>query len=225
MAFFSRKQSGKKVDQPKVIVDQAEEQAADDKAAEAAPPEAAADAPAGEAAAAAEAAPAPAAAETASVEGVPTPVAPDKDRSDAQEVEPEALTPGVAAVERRFGIDDAIQLMRSLPADPNMALVTRVVRVTLGAVKVSVEEIVQDAHRKEGQIKDTIAAIEAQIADLDKQLANLRREIATHQSTLKETVNVRERLHMADQYPHKSLPPPITATMPRLTPSTPYKAS
>jgi hypothetical protein len=218
MAIFSRKQSGKKLDdQPKVIVDQSVEEKP---ATEAAAPEVAAK----------EAAPAEASAqpngttaEAASAEAVPQPVAPD--RSEAQEVEPEALTPGVAAVEHRFGIDDAIQLMRSLPADPNMALVTRVVRVTLGAVNVSVEEIVQDALRKEARIKESIAAIEAQMAELDKQLAALRRDITAHQSDLKETVNVRERLHMADQYPHKTLPPPITNTMPRVTPSVPTKLS
>ena len=124
-------------------------------------------------------------------------------------------------VEHRCGIDDAIQLMRSLPADPNMSLVVRVVRVTLGAVHVSVEEIVEDALRKEGQIKDKIASLEAQISDLEKQLANLRREISTHQADLKETINVRERLHLADQYPGgRSIPPPISHVM-RPIPSKP----
>jgi len=138
-------------------------------------------------------------------------------------VEPEPLvTPPVERVERRFGIDDAIQLMRSLPPDPNMGLVVRVVRVTLGAVHVSIEDIVEDAIRKETRIKERIATIETQIADLEKQLANLRREVAAHQSDLKETANVRERLHMADQYPlNKTMPPPITSLMPRSTPSKP----
>jgi hypothetical protein len=219
MAIFSRKQSGKKLDdQPKVIVDKSVEEST---AAESPPAEAAAqDAPAAEVSTAAKEATA-ASADAGGAEAVPTPVHPSTDRSEAQEVEPEALTPPVLPVEKRFGIDDAIQLMRSLPADPNMALVTRVVRVTLGAVNVSVDEIVQDALRKEARIKESIAAIETQIGDLDKQLASLRREIAVHQTDLKETVNVRERLHMADQYPHKVLPPPITATMPRMTPSKP----
>jgi hypothetical protein len=151
---------------------------------------------------------------------VPQPVA--SVSSGPQEVDPEPVTPQVALVEHRFGIDDAIILMRSLPADPNMSLVVRVVRVTLGAVHVSVEEIVQDALRKETRIKESIASLELQIAETEKQLANLRREVSAHQADLKETVNVRERLHQADQYPlSKSLPPPITNAA-RPTPSKPF---
>ena len=62
--------------------------------------------------------------------------------------------------------------------------------------------------------EDIITAIEGQIADLERQLSGLRREISAHQADLKETANVRERLHLADQYPaHKSLPPPITTAI------------
>ena len=128
-------------------------------------------------------------------------------------------------IERRFGIDDAIQLMRSLPTDPNSTLVVRVVRVTLGAVNVSVEEIVADATRKEARIKESIAVLEGKIVELEGQLGALRREIAAHQADLKETSNVRERLHLADQYPAPKPPPtPIAATLARLTPSKPFSS-
>jgi hypothetical protein len=141
-------------------------------------------------------------------------------------VEPESIdTPPVVAHEHRFGIDDAIQLMRSLPADPNSALVVRVVRVTLSAVNVSVEEIVADATRKEARIKESIAALEARIVDLEGQLGGLRREIAAHQADLKETTNVRERLHLADQYPGSKPPPtPIQATLARLSQTKPISS-
>jgi hypothetical protein len=216
MAIFSRKQSDKKPDdQAKVIVDGAleakpvEDAPAKDTAAKDAAPSAASE-------------PANGATAAASDSAVPEPVAPVS--SGAQEVDPEPVTPPVAPLEHRFGIDDAIILMRSLPADPNMSLVVRVVRVTLGAVHVSVEEIVQDALRKEASIKESIATLETQIADMEKQLANLRREISAHQADLKETANVRERLHQADQYPlSKSLPPPITNAI-RSTPSKPYSS-
>jgi hypothetical protein len=131
-----------------------------------------------------------------------------------EEVEPEALvTPPVVAVENRFGIDDAIALMRTLPTESNASLVVRVVRATLGAVHVSVEEIVQDALRKETRIKENIANLEGQIVELDKQLAILRREITNQQADLKETVNVRERLHMAEQLPAVK-PPPTPPSLP-----------
>jgi hypothetical protein len=216
MAIFSKKHNAKKPDeQPKVIAENAqEEKAGEEPSAETPAKEASsAEAPAQDAEQAAE-----------DTKGIPAepPVSPVTQPEPSQEVEPEALTPPVAPIEHRFGIEDAIQLMRSLPADPNMSLVVRVVRVTLGAVHVSVEEIVQDALRKEAEIKDRIGSLEAQISDLEKQLANLRREIGTQQADLKETVNVRERLHLADQYPGpRSIPPPISTAI-RTTPSKPF---
>jgi hypothetical protein len=225
MAIFSKKQSAKKSDdQPKVIIDGSLEA----KSAEESPIK---DPLVKEASDADPTAPEPgnspsAGAETAAADpAAPVPVA-DAPSGAHEEIEPEAIeTPPVAPLEHRFGIDDAILLMRSLPADPNMSLVVRVVRVTLAAVNVSVEEIVGDAVRKETRIKEDITAIEGQIADLERQLSGLRREISAHQADLKETANVRERLHLADQYPaHKSLPPPITTAMPRGTPSKPFSS-
>ena len=217
MAIFSKKQSGKKPDeQAKVIVDGA---------VEAKPSEEVSSKDAGTTEAAPPAAPEPTSGAVAAPadSAVPEPVAPVS--SGAQEVDPEPMTPPVAPLEHRFGIDDAITLMRSLPADPNMSLVVRVVRVTLGAVHVSVEEIVEDALRKEARIKENIATLETQISDMEKQLASLRREVSAHQADLKETANVRERLHQADQYPlSKTLPPPITNAI-RSTPSKPFTPS
>jgi hypothetical protein len=115
--------------------------------------------------------------------------------------------------------------MRSLPADPNSALVVRVVRVTLAAVNVSVEEIVADATRKETRIKESISALEAKIVELEGQLGALRRDISAHQADLKETVNVRERLHLADQYQGPKPPPtPVAATLARLSASKPISS-
>ncbi len=230
MAIFSKKNNAKRSeDQAKVILDESLEgkpvESAPDKgsaAVEAAAPTSTAAEPSTAPSSTAEpAATEPAASATASG-------AAERANADHHDdVEPEAIeTPPVVAIERRFGIDDAIQLMRSLPADPNSALVVRVVRVTLGAVNVSVEEIVADAARKETQIKENISGLEAKIVELEGQLGALRREIAAHQADLKETVNVRERLHLADQYPGPKPPPtPISATLARLTPSKPISSS
>jgi hypothetical protein len=209
MAIFSKKQSARKPeDQAKVIVDGALEA----KPAEKSPDK--------ESALAGAKVPEPAANSRAAV--APTPVepaaaTPAEPESAHEEIEPEAIvTPPVAPPEHRFGIDDAIQLMRSLPTESNTALVVRVVRATLGAVHVSVEEIVADATRKEARVKESIATLEIQIVELDKQLGSLRREIAAQQADLKETMNVRERLLMADHYPGpKPPPPPPTAVPPR----------
>ena len=128
-------------------------------------------------------------------------------------IEPEAIelvseSDGTPA----FGITEAIRLMRSLPSDSNIDLVVRVVRVTLGAVNVSVEDIMRDAARKETVIQDDIAALQTQADDLEKQLYAKRCEIAAHETDLKETVTVRERLHTADQYSgHRPPPTPSDA--------------
>jgi hypothetical protein len=147
----------------------------------------------------------------------PVATAPASSDTDQEDIEPEnILAPSDQPIEHRFGIDEAIQLMRSLPSDPNTSLIVRVVRVTLGAVNVSVEDIVADALRKEARIKESIADLESGIVDLEGQLGALRRQIAAHQSDLKETANVRERLHQADQYSGLKPPPtPIAATLAR----------
>ena len=224
MAIFSKKNSGKRSEeQAKVILDESlAGKAAEDSPTNDPPPaEASAQGPAGQGQSAAqEAAPSadgkPDGVETAAEAKKPT-------DADHEVMEPETIdTPPVVPIEHRFGIDDAILLMRSLPADPNSALVVRVVRVTLGAVNVSVEEIVADATRKEARIKEGIAGIEARIVELEGQLGALRREIAAHQADLKETTNVRERLHLADQYPGPKPPPtPIQATLARLSQTKP----
>jgi hypothetical protein len=210
MAIFSKKQSAKSSDdQPKVILAGSPE---------AKPVE---DSPVKESTAA------DAAVRVVSPSVAPEPAAPQPVAdvpSAIHEIEPEPIeTPPVVPVEHRFGIDDAILLMRSLPTDSNMALVVRVVRVTLAAVHVSVEEIVADAVRKETRIKESIAKLEGQVGELEKQLAIIRGEITAQQADLKETINVRERLHIADQYPAPKPPPtPIVATGLRVPPSKPY---
>lgn len=223
MTIFSRKQSVKKSDEPaKVILDDSLGGKAAERAATQVPTSETAKTSGSSESTARESLPYPgsltvAHAATAPADpAAPTPIQPEPSH---ELIDPEPIiTPGVAPVEKRFGIDDAILLMRSLPADPNAALVVRVVRVTLGAVNVSIEEIVEDAVRKETRIKESISRVESQIADLEKQLAGLRKEIATYQADLKETVSVRERLHLADQYPGLKPPPaPIANPLPRTT--------
>lgn len=149
--------------------------------------------------------------------GVVEPLVVESLEIEPEVIEPEALEATSDNDEGRlaFGIGDAIRLMRSLPSDPNVDLVVRVVRVTLGAVNVSVEEILQDAAKKERAIQATIAGLQGDVETLEKALYAKRCEIAAHESDLKETVTVRERLHMADKYTgHRPPPTPADATKP-----------
>jgi acyl-CoA hydrolase len=142
------------------------------------------------------------------------------------DVEPEVSRPQATGEGGRpYGIADAIRLMRSLPVDQNVELVIRVVRVTLGSLDVRVEDIIEDASRKQKTIQDNIAALQTHVADLEEQLEARQREITAFEADLKETTSVKERLQLAErsaaQFPLPGpgvgsssvfgLPPPITS--------------
>ena len=107
--------------------------------------------------------------------------------------------PTGAGIAGAYGIADAMQLMRSLPVDQNIDLVVRVVRVTLGSVNVRIEDIVEDATRRQQAIQDNIAALHEQVADLEEELEARRAEILAHEADFKETTAVKERLQLAER--------------------------
>jgi acyl-CoA hydrolase len=127
------------------------------------------------------------------------------------DVEPEISRPqAVAEGGRPYGIADAVRLMRSLPVDQNVELVTRVVRVTLSSLDVRVEDIIEDASRKQKTIQDNITALQTHVADLEEQLEARRREIVAFEADLKETTSVKERLQLAERSSAHPLPGPGT---------------
>ena len=99
----------------------------------------------------------------------------------------------------RYGIADAIQLMRTLPSDQNGDLIIRVVRATLTSLKVRLPDIIEDASRKQKITQERIAAVHAQIATLEKKLEEHKGEITTLEADLKETTAVKERLETAER--------------------------
>jgi len=100
---------------------------------------------------------------------------------------------------RSYGIAEAIQLLRGLPADQNSELVVRVVRATLASLDVRLPDIIEDASRKQKITQDKIAAEHAQVAELEKQLETHRKDIAALEADLKETTTVKERLQQAEK--------------------------
>ena len=114
---------------------------------------------------------------------------------------PQAPTPAPATAKGspRFGIADAIALLRGLPADEKGELVVRVMRATLASVDVHLPEIIADATRRQKSASERIAAIHAQMAELEKQLESHRREIGTLEADLKETTTVKDRLQHAEK--------------------------
>jgi hypothetical protein len=143
---------------------------------------------------------------------------PDAKAEAKPDAEPEAVEPTIVSdiVGPAYGIADAMRLMRSLPVDQNMDLVVRVVRVTLSSVNVRMEDIIEDATRRQKSIQDGITALHAKVADLQGQLEARRREIEALEADLKETTSVKERLVQADKSPgHR--PPPLPGSGVSLT--------
>jgi phage shock protein A len=112
-----------------------------------------------------------------------------------------------AATSRSYGIADAIQLLRGLPAEQNGELVVRVVRATLASLDVRLPDIIEDASRKQQLTQDKIAAEHAQVAELEKQLEAHRKEIATLEADLKETTTVKDRLQQAEKLAERNTSP------------------
>jgi hypothetical protein len=111
----------------------------------------------------------------------------------------------------RYGIDDAIKLMRTLPVDDNVDLVVRVIKRTLESLSVRVSDIVEDAHRRQEALKTGISEHQAAIQQLEREIETRRAEIAHLEDELAETTTVRERLQLAENL-QASLPPKVGLT-------------
>lgn len=96
-----------------------------------------------------------------------------------------------------YGIDKAIQLMRTLPSD-NVELVVQVVKHTLESTNVHIPEIITDAKRKQDDIQGRIKVLRDEIADFEREIETRREEISRLDADYKETSLVRERLELAE---------------------------
>src|SRR5262245_31032584 len=58
-----------------------------------------------------------------------------------------------------FSIDQAIELMRALPAasEQNVQLVVTIIKTTLESLKVRVSDIIEDASRKQKRLEERVA--------------------------------------------------------------------
>jgi hypothetical protein len=115
--------------------------------------------------------------------------------------------PPVAAAPARkaYGISDAILLMRSLPVDQNVDLIVQVIRATLASMNVKVQDIIEDARRKEQATEAGIGSLHGKVAELERELEARRQEILGLEADLKETTAVKERLQLAENI--ASVPP------------------
>jgi hypothetical protein len=119
----------------------------------------------------------------------------------------------------RFGIADAIALLRGLPIDDKGELVVRVIRATLASVDIHLPEIIEDASRRQKAASERIAAVHGQMAELERQLEGHRREIATLEADLKETTAVKDRLQQAEKTAALAAGPALTRDLSSKTPT------
>ena len=108
---------------------------------------------------------------------------------------------------KRFGIDRAIQLMRSLPTEQNPELVAMVITTTLASVEMSVSEIIDDARTRQADLEARIASIKAKNSALEKEIEAGVDEIVKLEATLAETLSVKERLELAHNHQAKQKSP------------------
>jgi hypothetical protein len=108
-----------------------------------------------------------------------------------------------------FGINAAIQLMRSLPVDQNPELVVTVIKTTLESLRVKVPEIIADAGRKQTDLRNRVDMLKKEISDYEKEIQQRKDEIAKLEADYEETTNVKGRLELAEKM--KGRPPAAPA--------------
>ena len=123
----------------------------------------------------------------------------------------------------RYGIDDAIKLMRTLPVDDNAELVVRVIKQTLASLSVHVADIIADATNRQETIVTTIHEYERAIKQFEHEIDARRHEIVRLQQELAETTSVRERLQLAEAAqtgapPRANFAPPANVPAPSAPP-------
>ncbi len=99
---------------------------------------------------------------------------------------------------QRYGIGQAIELMRMLPAE-NVELVVQVVKRTLESTHIRIDTIIQDASRKQAEIEGRIAVLKQEIAELEREIATRKSEIGALEADHRETTQVKERLLLAEK--------------------------
>jgi hypothetical protein len=97
-----------------------------------------------------------------------------------------------------YGIDDAIQLMRTLPQE-NVELVVRVVKHTLESTRIDIGAIIEDASQKQQRIEGRVQVLKDAIADLEREIQVRKKEIDELETDHRETTKVKERLVLAEK--------------------------
>ncbi|HEU5058763.1 MAG TPA: hypothetical protein VFU21_19655 [Kofleriaceae bacterium] len=134
-------------------------------------------------------------------------------------VAPAPARPVARAPVSTYGIDDAIQLMRTLPQE-NVELVVRVVKHTLESTRIDIGAIIDDASQKQQRIEARVQVLKDAIADLEREIQVRKKEIDELETDHRETTKVKERLILAEKLTsgkpdRESIPTPVPSRAPR----------
>jgi hypothetical protein len=111
--------------------------------------------------------------------------------------------------EPEYGIEKAIELMRTLPQG-SVELVVQVVKFTLESAHIKIGMIIDDASSRQDRIQSRISVLRTEIAELEQEITGRRDEIGKLEADYSETTTVKERLQLAEQ---------LTKTAPASPPS------
>ena len=114
------------------------------------------------------------------------------------------MSGGEAPPQTRFGIERAIELMRSLPTEQNPGLVAMAIAKTLAAVNVPVSHIIEDATVRQKDLEAKLGTARAACAALETEIELHVDEIVELEAYLAEATSVVERLEHVRSAPSES---------------------
>ena len=106
-----------------------------------------------------------------------------------------------------YGIEKAIELMRTLPQG-NVELVVQVVKLALESAQIRIGTIIDDASARQERIQSRIGVLRSEISELELEINQRRTEIGTLEADFSETSTVKERLQLAEKLTQSSAPAP-----------------
>jgi hypothetical protein len=114
--------------------------------------------------------------------------------------------PGTAP-QSRFGIDRAIELMRSLQTERDPDLVAAIITSTLASLQLDVSDVIEDAKSRQAELEARIEGIKARNSELEREIEVGIDEIVKLEASLAEALSVKERFEQAHDKNGSRKPP------------------
>lgn len=112
------------------------------------------------------------------------------------------------AATKKYGIAEAIALMRRMPAG-DMSIVAAVIKETLESTQINVQDIIKDAREKEMQLETQISSLNREIDQLQSEITRRGETIRSLTQDLEETRHVRSNLSLGASEPEPE-PTPVS---------------